>query len=115
MLGTLLTGRDYCLQLQKCIKSHRTTPSNRYVDTSEFWKEQYSKIYQEKRALEDKVHRLEALTLCRPENREDEQTTSNGSRKRPPESEDIERWVNDQQADHLLDPDNVLGLSIYSM
>ena len=115
-LEFLLTGKDYCLQLQKCIQNHRTTPSNRYVDTSEFWKEQYSKIYQEKKALEDKVHRLEALTHRRVENRqEDEQTTSNGSRKRPPESEDIERWINNQQADHLLDQDIVLALSSYSM
>jgi len=33
----------------------------RYIDTCEFWKDQYTKIHLENRALQDKVHRLEQL------------------------------------------------------
>ena len=52
---------DYCQQLRKSIKNGQPiiVDGLRYVDTCEFWKDQYTKIHLEKRALEDKVQMLE--------------------------------------------------------
>lgn len=58
-----LTFQDYCLLLQKHIKLGKspTAGEHRHIDTVEFWKEQYSKLYLEKRKLEERIARLELL------------------------------------------------------
>lgn len=52
---------EYCQQLRESIKSGQPIEIGtlRYIDTCAFWKDQYTKIYQEKKELENKVHRLE--------------------------------------------------------
>lgn len=35
---------------------------HRYIDTAEFWKDQYSKIHSEKKAMELRLGQLEVLT-----------------------------------------------------
>ncbi len=52
---------EYCQQLRKSIKTGQSIIFDglRYVDTCEFWKDQYTKIHLEKKALEDKVQMLE--------------------------------------------------------
>ncbi|RKF83148.1 hypothetical protein GcC1_006001 [Golovinomyces cichoracearum] len=52
---------EYCEQLRKHIKIGKSTPKGRlrYIDTVEFWKDQYTKIHIQKKELEDKVHSLE--------------------------------------------------------
>ncbi|KAK2629322.1 hypothetical protein QTJ16_000142 [Diplocarpon rosae] len=56
----LLTA-DYVQQLRKHIRTGRPVPREqlRYIDTAEFWKDQYDKIYQEKKVLEDKFRCVE--------------------------------------------------------
>lgn len=50
---------DYILQLRKHIKLGREgEEQHRYVDTAEFWKDQYDKILGEKRAWEAKAKSL---------------------------------------------------------
>ncbi|TQS38097.1 hypothetical protein Golomagni_01404 [Golovinomyces magnicellulatus] len=52
---------EYCEQLRKHIKIGKSTPKGRlrYIDTVEFWKDQYTKIHIQKKELEDKVYSLE--------------------------------------------------------
>ena len=62
VIHLLTNSLDYCHQLRKRIKSGRSIlneEDHRYVDTSEFWKDQYTKIHLEKKGLEDMVHKLE--------------------------------------------------------
>jgi hypothetical protein len=56
---------EYCQQLRKCIKTGQPISIDglRYVDTCEFWKEQYSKIYLENKALQNTVQKLEHAGL----------------------------------------------------
>ncbi|CZR57302.1 uncharacterized protein PAC_07191 [Phialocephala subalpina] len=56
-----LSTKEYFQQLRKHVKLGQPVPRDdmRYVDTAEFWKDQYSKLHLEKKALEDKVHCLE--------------------------------------------------------
>jgi hypothetical protein len=56
---------EYCQQLRKCIKTGQPISIDglRYVDTYEFWKEQYTKIYLENKTLQDRIHRLEQAGL----------------------------------------------------
>lgn len=67
-------GAEYCQQLQKHIRIGKPFTSNqpRYIDTVEFWKDQYSKIHSEKRALEDEIQHLKQFQfLSRHENSND--------------------------------------------
>ncbi|KAF4636782.1 hypothetical protein G7Y89_g1282 [Cudoniella acicularis] len=52
---------EYYQQLRKRIRNGRNVPDaeRRYIDTPEFWRDQYTKVHLEKKALEDKVLRLE--------------------------------------------------------
>lgn len=52
---------EYCQQLRQSIKTGQPISGNalRFIDTCEFWKDQYTKIHLEKKGLEEKVHRLE--------------------------------------------------------
>jgi hypothetical protein len=47
--------------LQKSIKTGQPISRDRlrFIDTCEFWKDQYTKIHSDKKALQDKVHELE--------------------------------------------------------
>ncbi|KAI6712851.1 hypothetical protein JHW43_004668 [Diplocarpon mali] len=56
-----LPTADYIQQLRKHVRAGRPGPREqlRYVDTAEFWKDQYDKMRQEKGGLEDKVRCLE--------------------------------------------------------
>jgi hypothetical protein len=60
---------DYCLLLRKHI-THSKAPleDRRYIDTPEFWRDQYSKLHREKVGLEDEVARLEQLVYQLGEN-----------------------------------------------
>lgn len=52
---------EYCEQLRKSIKTGQPISNHgaRYIDTCEFWKDQYTKIHLENKALQDKIHKLE--------------------------------------------------------
>jgi hypothetical protein len=54
---------EYFLQLQEHIRQGKPTAEgkHRYIDTAEFWREQYSKLYSEKKAMEVRLARLEIL------------------------------------------------------
>jgi hypothetical protein len=54
-------GVEYFQQLRNSIKAGQpvSTDGLRYIDTCEFWKDQYTKIHLEKNVLQDKIHRLE--------------------------------------------------------
>ncbi|KAE8444895.1 hypothetical protein EG329_014143 [Mollisiaceae sp. DMI_Dod_QoI] len=56
-----LSTKDYIQQLRKHVKTGQPVPRNelRYIDTAEFWKDQFTRLHQEKKELEDKVHCLE--------------------------------------------------------
>jgi hypothetical protein len=58
-----LTLADYCLEIRKHIKLGKplTEKEQRYIDTVEFWKEQYSQLYLEKKQLETRLVRLDLL------------------------------------------------------
>lgn len=60
---------EYCQRLRKRIKTGRNIPSqeHRYVDSSNFWKDEYHRIYLEKKSLEDKVRILEEELRLRRE------------------------------------------------
>jgi hypothetical protein len=60
---------EYCQQLRKCITTGGPVSIDglRFIDTCDFWKEQYTKIHLENKALQDKVHRLEQAELKPPE------------------------------------------------
>ncbi|KAG9230149.1 hypothetical protein BJ875DRAFT_499391 [Amylocarpus encephaloides] len=52
---------EYCQQLRKRIKTGQNSVNEeaRYVDGAEFWRDQYEVVHREKKALQDKVDRLE--------------------------------------------------------
>lgn len=52
---------EFCQQLRNHIKTGQPTTKDhlRYVDTSEFWKDQYTSIHNKNKALEDKLRCLE--------------------------------------------------------
>jgi hypothetical protein len=52
---------DYCQQLRKRIKTGKKVQEDehRYVDSTDFWKDQYQHIHHEKKLLEDKLHQLQ--------------------------------------------------------
>lgn len=52
---------EYCLQLRSNIKKGTgvSTVDCRHIDSAEFWKDQYTKLHLEKKALVDKIHQLE--------------------------------------------------------
>jgi hypothetical protein len=64
-LFTLFTflnfSAEYCQQLRKSIKTGQPLSIDglRYIDTCEFWKDQYTKIHLENRALQCKILALE--------------------------------------------------------
>ncbi|RDL39701.1 uncharacterized protein BP5553_04041 [Venustampulla echinocandica] len=60
---------EYCQRLRKRINTGRniSNKEHRYVDSSDFWKDEYNTIYLEKKNLEDKVHRLEEELRLRRE------------------------------------------------
>ena len=112
---------EYCQQLRESIKSGQPIALGtlRYIDTSEFWKEQYTKILLEKKELEDKVHQLEEAQRQLQENphRPNDSSYINlneghqvfdpvgdeGSRKRPAQSAEDE-MEEDGQAAFSLHP-----------
>lgn len=52
----------YAQRLQKNAKTTNTRNINeerRYIDSAEFWRDQYTKLYDEKKALDDRIHRGE--------------------------------------------------------
>lgn len=55
---------EFCLQLQAHIRQGKPTPEGkqRYIDTAEFWREQYCKLHSEKQAMKVRLDRLEVLT-----------------------------------------------------
>ena len=88
------TSLEYFAQLQK----HRQigkldlVSNRRYIDTSEFWKDQFDKIYQEKRDLERKLHLLEERQRQHdklPLNNLDQGSSTTNKRKRPAEHQEI--------------------------
>ncbi|KAN0110452.1 hypothetical protein V8E51_006839 [Hyaloscypha variabilis] len=56
-----LSTNEYCQQLRKSIKTGQPLSIDglRYIDTCEFWKDQYTKIHLENRALQCKILALE--------------------------------------------------------
>jgi hypothetical protein len=58
-LVDLTCSAEYCQQLRKSIKTGEAIKEPRYVDSADFWKEQYSKIHLKNKALQDKLLRLE--------------------------------------------------------
>ena len=91
----------------------------RYVDTCEFWKDQYTKIHGQKKVLEDRVHCLEeAQRLVR------ESVHSDGSideviivnpKKRPAPMQEVEeRHSGDDDLALAFSEDSILRLSSYS-
>jgi hypothetical protein len=58
-----LASADYCLQLRKHIKLGKPPKGEeqRYIDTVEFWRDQYSTLYLEKQRLAARVAQLELL------------------------------------------------------
>jgi hypothetical protein len=59
--------------------------AHRYVDSCEFWKDQYTKIYEQKKVLEDKVHLLEGMqhiqkNTTTPETEDTASLNQNGKR-----------------------------------
>ncbi|TVY59651.1 hypothetical protein LSUE1_G008566 [Lachnellula suecica] len=127
---------EYCQQLRKNIKNGQSLPSDehRYVDSAEFWKDQYSRIHVEKKTLEDKVNRLEEEQqllregFSRNEIQDDGASMvrellaqsygvgSGDSRKRQA-PDDVEWWLEDQEngGNALPSPaeDDVLRLSSF--
>ncbi|KAI1003422.1 hypothetical protein K3495_g4785 [Podosphaera aphanis] len=68
-----LTTAEFCQQLQKHIKLGNPNPNDelRYVDSVEFWKDQYTQIRRQNQVLEEKIHHLENLQgLCLQEKTE---------------------------------------------
>ncbi|KHJ32695.1 hypothetical protein EV44_g5909 [Erysiphe necator] len=60
-----LSTAEYCDQLRKHIKVGKpaTTSKLRYVDTVEFWKDQYTRIHKQKEELEENINCVEYLKL----------------------------------------------------
>jgi hypothetical protein len=114
----LLTSLEYCLQLRANIQTGRDTfaANPRHIDTPEFWKEQYSKIYKEKKELEDKIHIIDEEQRLRRESDRDEFGCEAGltiSRKRQALSQDVETVVDGEDDLVAHDQDVVLRLSSY--
>lgn len=59
----ILIESEYCLHLRKRIKTCKAQArgEHAYVDTAEFWKDQYTKLYSDKRELEVQNARLELM------------------------------------------------------
>lgn len=77
--------------MRKNIKHGQPTPKEqlRYVDTTEFWKDEYDKIYKEKKALEDKVNSSEeARRISEERLRGDTNTETH----RSPKGKEAVRW-----------------------
>jgi hypothetical protein len=128
---------EYCQQLRKCIKTGRPVLIDglRFVDTCDFWKEQYTKIHLENKALQDKVHRLEQAGLKLPETPHGQythhmlhissgqflpepgdvgRTDTEGSRKRPaPVAEDREEYQEQGYMDFSSSEDICINMSNY--
>ncbi|POS82775.1 hypothetical protein EPUL_005742 [Erysiphe pulchra] len=72
-LGTF----EYCDQLRKHIKVGKPTIAQklRYIDTVEFWKDQYTRIHKQKQELEDKINCIEQFKfLASCDDQDDENT-----------------------------------------
>ncbi|RKF54859.1 hypothetical protein OnM2_094036 [Erysiphe neolycopersici] len=72
-----LSTNEYCDQLRKHIKVGKPSIARkpRYIDTVEFWKDQYTKIHKQKQELEDKINCVEQLKfLASCEDQDDENT-----------------------------------------
>lgn len=119
---------EYCTQLRTNIQkgSGLSAADRRHIDTTEFWKEQYTKIHVEKKALEDKIRCLEEHQRSQRQpdsNEHDIQSALDRSRKRRPSTQNVEAWLDDQEDPDSADqedPDSanqdvLLRLSSYSM
>ena len=128
---------EYCQQLRKSIKTGQPiiVDGLRYVDTCEFWKDQYTKIHLENKALEDKIHMLQhgrqklLMNLHDQSNLQNHETTSSRalegcrefgpmergpSRKRP--SSTVEDIAGDQGQDYIdssSSEENCMRMSTY--
>ncbi|PBP18532.1 hypothetical protein BUE80_DR010673 [Diplocarpon rosae] len=137
-----LPTAEYVQQLRKHIRIGRPVPREqlRYVDTAEFWKDQYEKMYREKKELEDKVRCVEEANRQLSEKLRSSQTSDdNGhskfgtchthgrghsrmrseagiSRKRAAQSQEVDS-PDDQEPSFLasLENDNHLRLSGYAL
>ncbi len=112
-----LTYAEYCLQLQEHVKLGRAPAEgeHRHIDTAEFWREQYSRLHLEKKALEVQVSRLELLSnqddsvdLARTEHLKDvESRYAQSGRKRKynaAEFEDPQVHIAKQPPSHVQEP-----------
>jgi len=134
-LVDLTCSTEYCQQLRKNIRTGQATKEPRYVDSTDFWKDQYSKIHLENKALQDKVLRLEEETRLIRESI-DRGADQNGEPSLVPEllefygpgnvnprkrraPDEVECWLQDQQNHETRLPsyldDNSLRLNGYSM
>ena len=115
-------GIEYYAQLQK----HRLTgrpesnSNRRYIDTSEFWKEQFDKVYQEKKNLERKLYILEERQRqqdASPLIHQEQETPIANTRKRPAEDRDFGCYPERRHTDAVVttEKDMLLTLSSYSM
>lgn len=112
-----MVSSDYCLQLQARIRSGLGIPvdTHRYVDTPDFWKDQYHTLYLEKKALEGKVLQLEEAQHTWAELDNSCVSLDERSRKRPALSEEVEGRLEGQEEDAIpVDQDIALRLSGYS-
>jgi hypothetical protein len=132
----LICSTEYCQQLQKNIKTGQTIQEPRYVDSADFWKEQYSKIHLENKALQDKVLRLEeerrlireSIDQCDDQDGEpslvqellaQSNSKRGGNPRKRHAPDDVEWWLEDQQNQEARVPsyidDSSLRLNSYGI
>lgn len=136
----LIYCTEYCQQLRKYIKNGHPIPGEerRHIDGVGFWKDQYCKVHQEKKRLENKIIVLEEERRVmrerleqnndlaneeRPSNirqmlsKEYEALNSNARKRPAPHEEDVLFEARNSIGDTFPSPseDTILKMSSYSM
>jgi len=113
-------GIEYYTRLQKH-RRHGKLESNsnrRYIDTTEFWKDQFDKVYQEKKELERKLYRLEERQRqqdSRHSNDQEHEALIVNARKRPADGGEFDGNREGQHKNTAaVDQDILVTLSSYS-